>query len=105
MLLDRRPHGVTAFCDDRAVGRHFGVESFIVGPFCWEVIFVEDCGWRAFGNTCLAIDTFLRVNEEHRFTLIKTFHGTNGDTVSVLAVEAGLGDDVRHDSSFLIRRL
>ena len=96
VLFDRRPHRVFAFGDDGAVEGHFGVQGGVIGPFRRKVVFVEDCGRRAFGHARLAVDAFFRVDEGHRFPLVKAFDGANRHAIGVLAVEAGLGDHVRH---------
>lgn len=57
---------------------------------------MEDCGWRAFWDTGFAVDALFRVNEEHRFTFVEAFDRTNSHAVGVFAVEAWLGDYVRH---------
>jgi hypothetical protein len=36
---------------------------------------------------------------EHRFPFVEALYGANDDAVGVFAVEAGLGDDVRHRQS------
>lgn len=57
---------------------------------------MEDGCWRAFWDAGLTIDTFVRVNEEHCFTLVEAFDWTDRHAVGVFAVKAGLGDYVRH---------
>lgn len=96
LAFDRRSHGITAFGDDWAVRGHFGVQNLIIGPFGRKVVFVENRGGRAFGDARFAVDAFFRVDEEHRFPFVEAFDGANRHTVGVLAVEAGLGDHMRH---------
>lgn len=96
LAFDRRSHGITAFGDDWAVRGHFGVQNLIIGPFSRKVVFVENRGGRAFGDARFAVDAFFRVDEEHRFPFVEAFDGANRHTVGVLAVEAGLGDHMRH---------
>ena len=101
VLLDRRPHRILAFGDDRTVQGHFGVQGRLIGPFGRKVVFVEDRRGRTFGHARFAVDAFFRVNKEHRFPLVEAFDGAHRHAVGVLAVEAGFSDDVRHVRSFL----
>lgn len=96
LFFDWRTHRVFSFRDHRAIRRHFRVEHFVVSPFGWQVVFVEDGCRRAFWDAGLTIDTFVRVNEEHCFTLVEAFDWTDRHAVGVFAVKAGLGDYVRH---------
>ena len=57
---------------------------------------MEDCCRRAFWDAGFAIDTLFRVNEEHRFTLVEALDWADCHAIGVFAVEAGLGDYVRH---------
>ena len=47
-----------------------------------------------------AIDTFVRVDDEHVLALIEAVHGAHLDTVHVLAANAALVDDVGQLTSF-----
>ena len=51
---------------------------------------------RAFRFADAAIDTFIRVNDEHILTLVEAVHRANLDAVHVLALDAGFGDDIGH---------
>jgi len=50
----------------------------------------------ALGLTHAAIDAFVRVNNEHVFTLVEAVHGTHLNAVHVLALNATFDDDVSH---------
>ena len=101
VLLNRRSHGVFTFGDDGAVESHFRIEGSVVGPFGGEVILMEDGSRRAFGDTRFTVDALFGMNEEHRFSFVEAFNGTDCHAVGVLAVEAGFRNDVSHVWSFV----
>ena len=51
---------------------------------------------RAFGLANTTIDAFVRMDDEHVLTLVEAVHWTHLDTVSVLAADTALVDDVGH---------
>ena len=51
----------------------------------WKIVFVKDRFNRALRHTCFAIDTFVRVNVQHRFAFVEALYGTNYDAVCVPA--------------------
>ena len=48
--------------------------------------------WNAYG----AIDALSRVNDQRDWPLVETIHGTDVDTIGVLALDAAIGDYVGH---------
>lgn len=60
---------------------------------------MKDCFHWALGNACFTVDALLRVNVEHFFALVKTFHGANNYAVGITATHTWLGDDVSHASA------
>lgn len=50
----------------------------------------------AFGFTHTAINAFIRMNNQHVFTLIETIYGAYFDAVGVFARYAGIIDDIGH---------
>ena len=57
---------------------------------------MEDCCWWAFWNASLAVNAFLRMNKQHRFTLVKAFYGANRYTIGVFAVKTGFCHHMCH---------
>jgi len=57
---------------------------------------MEDRSNWAFRNARFAVDAFIRMNEQNRFTFVKTLYWTYDHAVCVFAVEAWLGDDMSH---------
>ena len=51
---------------------------------------------RAFGYAGLAIDAFIRVDEQQLLALVKAFDGTYYNAVCVFAVEARFSNHVSH---------
>src|SRR5690606_38390818 len=82
--------------DHRALRRKLSVQRGVVFPLFREVVFVEDGLDRTFGNARLAVDAFIRMDVEHRLTLVKTLDRTDDNAVGVLAVETRLRNDVSH---------
>ena len=89
-------HGCFLFCDAWTLRCHFGVQLFVGGPFRWQIVFVEDGRDWTLRNTRLAVNAFIRVNEQNRFTFIKTLYWTYDHAVSVFAVKAWFGDNMSH---------
>jgi hypothetical protein len=50
----------------------------------------------AFRHAGFAVNALFRMDVEHRLPLVEALDGADDDAVSVFAVEAGLGDDMRH---------
>jgi hypothetical protein len=88
-------------CQNWASRGEFRIEFFVTLPLFWQVVFLEDGFDGALWNTRFAVDALLRIDVEHRLTLVEAFHGAHHDAVSVLAVETRFGDDVSHFSPFL----
>ena len=82
--------------DDRAIQGHFSVKSRVIRPLGWQVILVKDRSGRAFRHARLAVDALFWMNEEHRFALVKAFHGANRHTIVVLAIETRFCHHVCH---------
>jgi hypothetical protein len=57
---------------------------------------MEDRRWWAFWNASLAVNAFLRMNKQHRFTLVKTFYRANRYTIGVFAVKTGFCHHMCH---------
>ena len=51
---------------------------------------------RAFGLAHAAVDTFVRMDDEHVLALIEAVDGANFDAVGVFALNAVVGDDIGH---------
>ncbi len=83
-------------CDDFTNLRLLGVERDVILPFIRNVILVENGFYRALRYTGLAIDALVGVNVQHGLTLVKTFDGTNNNTICIAATIAGLGNYVSH---------
>lgn len=60
------------------------------------VISLKDGFFWAFGNTHSTINTFICVDYQHVFTLVKTVHRANTDTGGVLTVYAFVIHYMRH---------
>ena len=61
----------------------------------------DRCGG-TFALTYPAVDTLVRVNDEHVLTLVEAIDGANFHAVLELAPDTGLGHDVGHTVLFLI---
>jgi hypothetical protein len=57
---------------------------------------MKDCGNWTLGNARFAVDAFVRVNEQDRFTFIETLYWTYDHAVCVFTVEAWFSDDMSH---------
>jgi hypothetical protein len=88
--------------NNRAARRHFGVQSGVVGPLFWQVVFVEDGLYRTLRNACFTIDAFFRVDVKDRWAFVKALDRANDDTICVFAVEARFSDDVCHQVSLSV---
>jgi len=51
---------------------------------------------RTFGLANAAIDAFVRMDDQHIFTLVETIYRTNLNAIGVLAFNTGFSDDVSH---------
>lgn len=65
-----------------------------------QSILVENRSNRTLGNTCFAVNAFIRMNKQNRFTFVEAFNRTHDNAVCVLAVEAWFCHYVSH----LLRR-
>src|SRR5690606_38975327 len=61
----------------------------------WLGIGLDRLG-RAFGLAHAAIDTFIRMNDEHVIALVEAIYRTNLDTIHVFALDAILDHDIGH---------
>src|ERR1700676_276517 len=59
----------------------------------------HDCLDRALGLADAAVDAFLGIDHQHVLALVEAIHGADFDAVHVLALDAGIVDDVGHSSS------
>jgi hypothetical protein len=57
---------------------------------------MKDGGRGAFMGAGFAIDTLLRVNEQHRFAFVETVTRANDNAICVLAVKTGFSNNVCH---------
>ena len=96
-------HGCLLFRNDWALRRHFCIQSGVISPLGWQVIFMEDGRNRTFRNARLAVDAFFRMNEQNRFTFVEAFDRTDNNAVCVFAVEARLSNDMSHGTPFHAR--
>ena len=51
---------------------------------------------RTFRNANPTIDAFVRMDDQHVLALVEAIDGAHLDTIGVLALDAGLSDDVGH---------
>ena len=81
-----------------------GIDLNVTLLVVWHIILVEYSLDGAFGNTCLAIDTLVRMNIDHLVAVdfIKTLYGANNNTIGVSAPITGFGYNVSH-GFFLFR--
>ena len=56
----------------------------------------NNCLSGAFRLTDATIDALVRMNDQHVLTLVETINRADFNTVGVLALDAGFGNDVRH---------
>ena len=81
----------------RDVGPDFGVSGVDLQPAVQAGLGVGLDGLgRAFGFTHAAVDAFVRVNDKHVFTFIKTIDRAHFNTVCVFALDAILDDNIGH---------
>jgi hypothetical protein len=76
---------------------HIGIFSVKLDPFfhvrlCIRADRVSGALW--FAHT--TVDAFIRVDHQHVFTLVKTVHGADFNTVGVFAGNAVVVDDIGH---------
>ena len=57
---------------------------------------------RAFRLANTAIDAFVRMDDQHVFTLVETVHGADFNAVHIFALDAVFSDDVGHDSPVVL---
>src|SRR5690606_25882210 len=62
-----------------------------------QVRFFHDRIGGAFGDAHAAVDADFRIDDEEVGTFMKAVDRADGDAVGVLALDAGIGDDVGHD--------
>ena len=77
-------------------GALLGVQRREVLPLVGQVVLVEDRLDRALRDAGLAVDALVRVDVEHLGPFVEAIDRADDHAVGVLAVEAGLGDDVSH---------
>src|SRR5205814_9070088 len=58
----------------------------------------------AFGDASFAVNALIRMDVEHLLPFIKALNRADDDAVGVLAAEAGLANDVSHDSPRAIQK-
>ena len=70
---------------------------FFREPFLEIVLGIgQDRLGRAFGLAHAAVDAFAGVDDEHVLAFVEAIHRTDFDTVCILALDAGVGDDIGH---------
>ena len=87
---------VLLLCNHRQLRRHLSVQFGKGFPFFRQIVFVENCFYRALWDTCLTVNAFIWMNVKHLVAFIKAFDRANNNTVCVLAGEAGFSNDMRH---------
>ena len=65
-------------------------------PLLGNIVFIEDCFYRALGNARLAVDALIGVDVNHAGVFIKAIARANGQARLVFAVLAWFGYDHRH---------
>src|SRR5205823_3947148 len=79
-----------------------GVEGREARPLARHVGLDEDGLDRTLGYAGFAVDAVRGIDVEHLLVLVEALHGADRNAVGVLAIVAGLADDVRHGTvSFL----
>lgn len=96
-------HGCLLFRNIWALGCHFCIQSCVVSPFGWQIVFMEDRCNGTFRNARFAVNAFFRMNEKNRFTFVEAFDWTYNNAVCVFAVEARLSNDMSHGTPFHAR--
>ena len=87
---------VLLLCNHRQLRRHLSVQFGKGFPFFRQIVFVENCFYRALWDTCLTVNAFIWMNVKHLVAFIKAFDRANNNAVCVLAGEAGLSNDMCH---------
>src|SRR5215467_15677696 len=85
---------------DRDIGPGFGVFGVEFQPLfkSWLGVGLDRLG-RAFGLADTAVDTLVRMDDEHVLAFIETIDRTHLDTVQVLAFNAVFADDIGHEGT------
>ena len=96
-------HGSFLLSNSRTLRRHFRIQLSISGPFCGQVVLMEDGSYRTFRNTGLAVDALVRMNKQNCFTFVKALYRTNDHTIGVFAVETRFRNNVSHFKPFQAR--
>src|SRR5581483_465973 len=80
-----------------------GVDAYELLPLLRQSVRRKDRLDGALRFACTAIDTFLRIDNQHSIANVDAVHRADVDARLVLDVDAGLGDHVGHDD-LLYRR-
>jgi hypothetical protein len=67
-----------------------------VTPLFGKLVFRIDGFHRTDRNARVTVDALLGLNREEVRAFVEAIYGANLDAIGVLAVDAGLGNDVRH---------
>ena len=79
------------------VGPALGVFGIDLEPFLQARLGVRlDGVGRTFGLAHAAVDTFVRMDDQHVVTLVKAVHRADFNAIGIFAFNAGFRDDVSH---------
>ena len=92
---------VFLFGDHRTLGAFLGVQGRELFPLVGEVVFVKDRLDGALRHASFTVDALVGVDVQHLRPFVETINRAHDDTVGILAVEAGLSDDVSHSRLLL----
>src|SRR5450432_42507 len=83
----------------RDVGPRRRILTVDVEPFLGDRLAIRhDRLGGAFGLAHAAIDALVGMDDEHILAFVEAIDRTDLDTIQVLALDAGFGDDIGHDS-------
>ena len=82
--------------------RQFGVDGDEFTLIGGDVVLCKNRFDRAFRDAQGAIDTLIRVDDEHIGPLAETIDRTNVDAVGIFALDARFSDDVSHEATLKV---
>ncbi len=82
--------------DAGALRGHLGIQLDVFLHVFRDVILVENGFDWALRDAGFTIDTFIRIDVQHRFAFVEAFDGANDNAIGISAAITGLGDDMSH---------